>query len=467
MGTRSFRPTVTGNVHAVSSGQYLATAAGFRILEQGGNAIDAGVAAGIALNVVLPASTSFGGVAPILIYSATDKKVHSISGLGRWPAEASASFFIERRGGKMAPGVERCVVPAAAHAWMTALIEHGTMSFEQVVTPALELARDGFIVSQTLANNFAGCVEYFEQWPTSAAVYAPNGSPLKQGEVSVNTALARTFERLIATEKANAHLGREVAICAAREYFYEGPIAEELVSFVREAGGFLSADDMASFQAGHEPPVSGKFHEYEVFTNGPWCQGPVFAQTLQMLADDDLAGMGHNSADYIHLLAEALKLSFADRDAYYGDPDHVDVPMAGLLDSGYTAGRRREIDFSSATPAMPAAGDPWPFEGRSRPDDYSYEPPLPVRGSSEPDTSYACAVDRWGNMFSVTPSDTLAMAPVAPSLGFTPSGRGTQSWLDPSPPLGAYAGQTAATDAERPARLQGRQAVDALRHPGR
>ena len=240
MGTRSFRPTVTGNVHAVSSGQYLATAAGFRILEQGGNAIDAGVAAGIAINVVLPASTSFGGVAPILIYNATDKKVHSISGLGRWPAEASASFFIERRGGKMAPGVERCVVPAAAHAWMTALIEHGTMSFEQVVTPALELARDGFIVSQTLANNFAGCVESFEQWPTSAAIYAPNGGPLQQGEVSVNTALARTFERLIATEKANARLGREEAICAAKEYFYEGPIAEELVSFVREAGGFLS-----------------------------------------------------------------------------------------------------------------------------------------------------------------------------------------------------------------------------------
>ena len=467
MGTRSFRPTVTGNVHAVSSGQYLATAAGFRILEQGGNAIDAGVAAGIALNVVLPASTSFGGVAPILIYSATDKKVHSISGLGRWPAEASASFFIERRGGKMAPGVERCVVPAAAHAWMTALIEHGTMSFEQVVTPALELARDGFIVSQTLANNFAGCVEYFDQWPTSAAIYAPNGSPLKQGEVSVNTALARTFGRLIATEKANAHLGREVAICAAREYFYEGPIAEELVAFVREGGGFLSTDDMASFQAGHEPPVSGKFHEYEVFTNGPWCQGPVFAETLQMLADDDLAGMGHNSADYIHLLAEALKLSFADRDAYYGDPDHVDVPMAGLLDSGYTTGRRAEIDFSRATPAMPAAGDPWPYEGRTRPADYAYEPPPPVRGSS-----------RAGHVVRLR-SRPVGQHVLGDSIGHAVDGPGgAQSGLHaigpghaivarPPPPLGAYAGQTAATDAERPARLQGRQAVDALRHPGR
>ena len=434
MATTSFRPTVTGNVHAVSSGQYLATAAGFRILEQGGNAVDAGVAAGIAINVVLPASTSFGGVAPILIYSARDNKVHSISGLGRWPAESSAAFFIEQRGGKMAPGVERVVVPAAAHAWMTALIEHGTMSFEQVVTPALELSRDGFIVSQTLANNLAGCAEYFDQWPTSAAIYAPKGHPLQQGEVSVNSALARTFERLIETEKAHAHLGREEAIDAARTYFYEGPVAEELVAFVREAGGFLSMDDMATFQAGHEPPVSGSFHEYEVFTNGPWCQGPVFAETLQMLAGDDLAGLGHNSADYIHLVAEALKLSFADRDAYYGDPDHVDVPIAGLLDAGYTTARRGEIDMARATPAMPAAGDPWPYEGRSRPADYAYEPPPPIRGTAEPDTSYACAVDRWGNMFSVTPSDTLSMAPVAPSLGFTPSGRGTQSWLDPRHP---------------------------------
>ena len=113
----------------------------------------------------------------------------------------------------------------------------------------------------------------------------------------MNSALARTFERLIETEKSHAHLGRELAIDAAREYFYQGPIAEELVAFVREAGGFLSTEDMASFQAGHEPPVSGEFHEYEVFTNGPWCQGPVFAETLQMLADDDLAGLGHNSAD--------------------------------------------------------------------------------------------------------------------------------------------------------------------------
>ena len=273
MAPTSFRPTVTGNVHAVASGQYLATAAGFRILEQGGNAIDAGVAAGIAINVVLPASTSFGGVAPILIYSVRDNKVHSISGLGRWPAEASAAFFLEQRGGKMAPGVERCVVPAAAHAWMTALIEHGTMSFEQVVTPALELARDGFIVSQTLANNLAGCAEYFDQWPTSAAIYAPTGAPLQQGEVSVNSALARTFERLIETEKAHAHLGRELAIDAAREYFYKGPIADELVSFVREAGGFLSTEDMASFQAGHEPPVSGEFHEYEVLHERPVVPG--------------------------------------------------------------------------------------------------------------------------------------------------------------------------------------------------
>ncbi len=420
--------------HAVSSGHGLATAAGFRMLEQGGNAIDAGVAAGIALNVVLPASTSFGGVAPILIYSASEDEVFSISGLGRWPAEASIEHFTERRGGKMEPGVERCVTPAAAGAWMTALARHGTMTFEQVVTPSLELMRNGFIVDRVLAGNLASCTEHLRQWPSSGAIYAPNGVPLREGERLVNPDMARTFQRLIEAERANAHLGREQAIAAARSLFYKGAIAEAIVAFVRESGGFLSMKDLADFQVGHEQPVSGSFREYQVFANGPWCQGPVFAQTLQTLAGDDLTTLGHNSADYVHLLAEALKLSFADRDAFYGDPDHVDVPINGLLDPAYAADRRGKVDHDTASPAMPAAGDPWQYEGRSQPDGYAYEPPPPVRGSAEPDTSYACAVDRWGNMFSATPSDTLSMAPVVPGLGFTPSGRGTQSWLDPNHP---------------------------------
>ena len=420
--------------HAVASGHSLATKAGFRILQQNGNAVDAGVAAGIALNVVLPASTSFGGVAPILIYSKAEDRVFSISGLGRWPAQASIEYFLEQKNGKMEPGVERCVVPAAADAWMTALARHGTMTFEQVVAPALELAQNGFIVDTVLAGNLAQCAQYLLQWPTSGSIYAPRGTPLRQGERLVNTDLAKTFQRLIKAERENAHLGREQAIAAARALFYEGPIAQELVAFVRQQGGFLSIEDMAAFRVGNEPPVSGSFNQYQVFANGPWCQGPVFPQTLQMLAHDDLASLGHNSADYLHLLAETLKLAFADRDAFYGDPDRVDVPIEGLMDPNYAAQRRKEARANRASPAMPPPGNPWSYEGRRPPTEYAYQPPPPVPGSAEPDTSYACTVDRFGNMFSATPSDTLSMAPVVPGLGFTPSGRGTQSWLDPRHP---------------------------------
>ncbi len=421
-----------GSTHAVSTGHYLATAAGYRILEQGGNAIDAGVAAGICLNVVLPTSTSFGGVAPILIYSAEAKRVASISGLGRWPRAASLEHFVENRGGTIPQGVERVVVPAAAGAWMTALIEHGTMSFEQVVTPALEYARDGIAVGAALAKNMASFAAEAEQWPTRAEAYAQDGRLPGLGERLRQPALARTFERLIEVEKKNASLGREQAIEAAREFFYKGEIAEEVVEFVQAGGGFLSMTDMDEFSVGHEPPETGQFHEYEVYTNGPWCQGPAFAETVQLLAGDDLKRLGHNTADYIHLAAEALKLSFSDRDAFYGDPDFVDVPMRGLLSEDYTQTRRHDIDMDRAWPAMPDAGDPWRFEGRSQPAGYAYEPPPPVWGDAEPDTSYACVVDRWGNMFSATPSDGATA--VVPSLGFTPSTRGSQSWLDPRHP---------------------------------
>lgn len=412
----------------MSSGHYLATAAGYRILEQGGNATDAGVAAGICLNVVLPSSTNIGGVAPMLIYSADQKKVSSISGLGRWPKSVTLEHFTDTRGGTIPPGVERMIVPAAADAWMTALIEHGTMSFEQVVKPALEYARDGIAVGANLAKTMANFAEDADQWPTRTEAYATEGIFPGLGERLQQPALARTFERLIEVEKKNTSLGRDQAIQAARDFFYRGEIAEEIVDFVKEGGGFLSMSDMADFSVGHEPPETGTFNEYEVYTNGPWCQGPAFAETVQLLAGDDLKRMGHNTADYIHLVAEALKLSFSDRDAFYGDPDFIDVPMRGLLSADYTKARRLDIDPGRAWPAMPDAGDPWRFEGRSQPNDYAYEPPLPVYGDTEPDTSYASVIDRWGNMFSATPSD--GDSAVVPSLGFTPSTRGTQSWLD-------------------------------------
>ena len=431
-GIPSFRPTLTGNTHAVSTGHYLATAAGYRILEQGGNATDAGVAAGISLNVVLPGSTSFGGVAPILICDAETRVVSSISGLGRWPRSVKLDHFVRSRGGKIPQGVERVVVPAAAAAWMTALIQHGTMSFEQVITPALEYARDGIAVGHVLANTMSTFDEQSDKWPTRTEAFSENGSLPRLGETLHQPQLASTFQRLIDIEKKNKSLGRERAIEAALELFYKGEIAQEIVSFVQGGGGFLSMSDMEEFEVGHEPPEIGRFNEFEVYTNGPWSQGPVFAETIQLLAGDDLKGLGHNSADYIHLLAEALKISFSDRDAFYGDPDFIDVPMRGLLSEAYAKSRRADIDISRATPAMPDAGDPWSFEDRSEPQDYSYQPPLPIEGDAEPDTSYASVIDRWGNMFSATPSDGATA--VVPSLGFTPSTRGSQSWLDENHP---------------------------------
>jgi gamma-glutamyltranspeptidase/glutathione hydrolase len=421
-----------GGTHAVSAGHYLATAAGYRILEQGGNAIDAGVAAGISLNVVLPSSTSFGGVAPILIYKSSEKRVSSISGLGRWPRAATLEHFVDKRGGTIPQGVERVVVPASADAWMTALIEHGTMSFEQVVTPALEYARDGIAVGAVLAKTMASFASTAEQWPTRTEAFATEGEFPGIGERLRQPALARTFERLIEVERNNDSLGRERAIEAARDYFYKGEIAEEIVSFVQAEGGFLSMADMAEFKVGHESPETGQFHNFEVYTNGPWSQGPALAEAAQILAGDDLGRMGHNSADYVHVVSEALKLSFADRDAFYGDPDFVDVPMRGLLNDEYCRSRRDQIDPGRAWPAMPDAGDPWKFEGRSQPEGYSYQAPPPLDGDAEPDTSYACVVDRWGNMFSATPSDGATA--VVPSLGFTPSTRGSQTWLDPKHP---------------------------------
>lgn len=433
------RPTILCSEHAVSSGHYLATAAAFRILENGGNAIDAGVAAGIALNVVLPGSTSFGGVAPILIYSAKEKEVSSISGLGYWPKSASIQHFKEKRKGVIPEGVERMVVPAAPDAWMTALAKHGTMTFEQIVTPAMEYANEGIAIGESLSATLETFHGQMGLWPTRDEIFAPGRKKLGVGDVLKQPALANTFKRLIEMERASECKGRVDAIKAARNIFYKGEIAQEIANFVQENGGFLSFEDLNSFKVGRELPVSVNYDRYKIFTNGPWCQGPVFAETLKILSSDDLRSLGHNSVDYIHLVAEALKLSFADRDAFYGDPNFVDVPIEGLLSKDYCNSRRNEIDASKAFPAMPPYGDPWMFEGRAQPSSFSYVQPDPVYGNSEPDTSYVCVIDRWGNMFSATPSD--GQTAIVPELGFTPSTRGSQTWLDPNHPSALVPGK--------------------------
>ena len=440
LGIRTYRPLVTGAQHVVSSGHYLATSAGFRILEQGGNATDAGVAAGIAINVTLPQWTGFGGVAPIIIHDAASGDTVSISGLGRFPKAASIDYFNKNCGGELPPGVLRTVTPAAADAWITALRLYGTMSFEQVVTPALELAEGGFPIPATLQSALArtgdsliGDSDGDGRWPSTSAVFFPGGRRPDIGDILVQKDLARTFHRLIEVERDHAGQGRGAALQAARDYFYRGDIAEEIARFVQKEGGLLTMEDLAEFSVGVETPPSIDYKGIQVYACGPWCQGPMNLHALKILEGFDLRGMGHNTAAYAHTVLEALKLAFSDRDAYYGDPDFVDVPLEGLISESYAQERRAAIDAGRASPEMPLPGDPWPHQGMPARNGQPARPDL-VAGGLPADTSYACVVDRWGNAFSATPSDSFGTSPIIPGLGFIASSRGSQTWLDPQHP---------------------------------
>ena len=446
-GLTSYRPAITGTTHMVSSGHWLATAAGYRILEQGGNAIDAGVAAGIVLGTVLPHWVSFGGVAPMIIHRADRGETVSIDGLGRWPSAANIEYFNSHSGGEIRSGVLQCITPGAPDAYFSALKKYGSMSFEQIVTPALELAETGFPTSislkealeigtaQTTAfelrtgSGTQGAEGNIHTWPSTNSIFMPDGKVPAIGQVIFQKDLAKTFSRLIAVERSKSNKGREAALEATRDFFYKGEIAKEITDFIQSQGGLLSMADMASYRVLIEPPTTGHFRDVEIRTCGPWSQGPVNIQALQILESFDLKSMGHNSADYLHVIIEALKLSFADREAFYGDPEFVDVPINGLTSKGYAAMRHQTIDMMNAFPEMPAAGDPWPYQGDNR----SGIPRSPAQkdGPLQPDTSYACTVDRWGNAFSITPSDGIYGAPIVPGLGMIASARGSQSWLDP------------------------------------
>lgn len=435
-GIDTYRPPIMGVTHMVSAGHFLAAAAGYRVLEEGGNAVDAGVASGIVINVVLPENTNFGGVAPIMIYQASSDEVVTISGLGRWPRAASIDYFLTHVNGEIPLAITRSVVPSAPDAWMTAVEKYGTMTFEQVVMPALELAEQGFPLSALTqigiaqhANPPEGGMPF--RFPTTQEIFMPNGRVPEIGERFVQQDLARTFRRLIDVERANASKGRAAAIRAARDLFYKGEIAQEIAQFSAEQGGLMSFEDLRDFSVGIEAPVQGRFRDVTVYTCGPWCQGPVVAQTLQMLEDDDVHALGHNSPDYIHLVAEALNLAFSDREHFYGDPDFVDVPIDTLLSKSYTRARRQCIDMHRAVGAMPPPGDPWSCNG---PSGKTSSATPSVRGEHAYDTSYTCVVDKWGNAFSATPSDVTFWTPIVPGLGLIMSGRGSQSWLDPDHP---------------------------------
>jgi gamma-glutamyltranspeptidase/glutathione hydrolase len=403
--------------------------------ELGGNAIDAGVATALAQAVLEFQDYGFGGEAPILVYSSSIRSVVAINGNTRMPAAATPEWF-HRRGIEMIPGdgFLPAGVCAAPDALMTALSLFGTLTLEQVLTPGLELAANGFPMYEGMRNAIIACESRFRnEWPSSAALLLPEGKVPAVGVLWKNPGLAQTFEKLIEAERNARSKGRKQALRAARDRFYRGDIARDIVSFqqhtrVRDANGYessglLAEDDFAAFETQLEEAVSVNYRGLDVYKCGPWSQGPVLLQQLNLLEAFDLKALGHNSADYIHVIVEAAKLAFADREYYYGDPAVVFVPLSGLLSKDYAANRRALIDMQKASLEL-RPGNPHTHEG------FRPEPPFATLQPWEGGTTGTRAIDAEGNMFSAAPSGGwFQSSPVIPGLGFSLGTRGQMFWL--------------------------------------
>ena len=431
----SHRPQVSAREAMVASGHHYASQAGLRILEKGGNAIDAGVAAGICLSVLHSDMVSFLGVAPTMIYLAKERRVLTISGLGRWPKAASIEWFEKNCNGEIPAGVRRAVTPAAIDAWLTALARYGTMSFVEVAQDAVSLAEDGFPMHHFMYDHIKSAEQDYYRWESTRSVYFPGGELIPVGGRVRIPDLAETMRRMVRAEQ-RAGGGRTGGVRAARDEVYTGETARLMIDFIQREGGLMTMEDLADFHVLEEEPVVTEFLGHQVYACGPWCQGPTLLEAMNILANFDLLALGHNSAGYLHALMSALNLAFADREAFIGDPEFVDVPIDGLLSKEYAAKQAERVDMNQAFSDMPEPGDPWAQQGGAHPWRYDGAHRVPQASGAEyqHDTSYCTAVDSEGNAFSCTPSDPANSMPFVPGVGATVSGRGSQSWLDPAHP---------------------------------
>jgi len=431
MGWRA-RPDAMGTAWAVSAGHPLAAQAASQTLAAGGNAVDAGVAGGICLGVVHPDIVNFAGVAPTLVFDVAAREAVSVAGVGPWPRRATLEFFARECAGEIPEGILRTVVPGAPDAWITLLERHGTIGFAEAAAPAIRLAREGFPMGRFVAQTLAQYENAYRRWPSSAAIFLPGGRTPRVGERFVQDDWARTLTFLADEDlRARTDGGRAAGLAAVRHAFYRGDVAARIAAYHQQEGGLLTREDLASFHVEVERPSRTEFRGHQVLTGGFWGQGPVLLQMLNLMAPIDLARLRHNSAAYVHILVEAMKVAFADREAYYGDPHHVDVPAAALLDLAYADRRRTLVREAQAWPDLPPAGDP----RRGLAVRSAGAAAAPTGGSNGVlGTSYIAVVDAAGNAFSCTPSDVSTDTPVIPGLGFPISSRGSQSWLDPAHP---------------------------------
>jgi gamma-glutamyltranspeptidase/glutathione hydrolase len=444
-GTAAQRPMVAGRNAGVSAGHPLTTAAAFEILQRGGNAFDAGVAAMLVGGVVEQDLYSIGGEGLVLVYPMKERKVTSIVGQG-WAPKAATIDWYESRGKTLeGKGLDPAVVPGALHAALTVLERFGTMSFEEVSARAIEYARDGFPLRPRTVATIERNLDFIHEWPANEKFWLkPDGSSYQAGETIAFPTMARTLTRMVEAERDARVNGREAGIAAARDRFYKGDIAKEMVAFLQEHGSPFELEDFSEFYARVEEPTSTTYRGYTVYKQSFNSQGPALLQTLNLLETFDLESMGQDSADYLHVLVEALKLAYADRDTYYADPDFVEIPAVGLLSKDYARERAKLIDMSQSSRDF-RAGDPLPFDpdvkewpywvaGREATSDGASEvDEEALEASALKDTTHIAIIDRAGNIFDSTPSGGwITGGVILGETGIPMSIRGEQFWLDPT-----------------------------------
>jgi gamma-glutamyltranspeptidase/glutathione hydrolase len=443
------RPAVAGPSGGVSAGHPLTSAAAFATLLKGGNAFDAGVAALLVGGVVEQDLYSLGGEALVLVYPRTEGKVTSVVGQGWAPKAVSVDWYLSRKKTLLGEGLDPAVVPGALHGALTVLDKWGTMSFEQVATPAIDYAERGFPLRVSTARAIVNQKPLIDKWPTNQKTwYKSDGSYYKAGDTIRLPALARTLERMVEAERAAKGKGRSAGIVAARDRFYKGDIAREMVAFLQAHQAPFELSDFSEFFARIEAPAHTTYRGYTVYKHGFGSQGPFLLQTLNILEQFDLKTMGYASADYLHTVTEAMKLAYADRDTYYADPAFVKAPEQGLLSKEYARERARLINRARASRAL-VAGDPMKYDDQVKTWTYwRANIPEPSTGSAPPladlqaslgldsagvskDTTHIAVVDKDGNVFDATPSGGwITGAVILGDTGIGMSVRGEQFFLD-------------------------------------
>jgi gamma-glutamyltranspeptidase / glutathione hydrolase len=460
--TFTTRPQLEGTFGVVAATHWIATAVGMAMLEKGGNAFDAAVATAFTLQVVEPHLNGPGGDVPVIVHDVRRGKTEVICGQGVAPAGATIAHY-RSEGLDLVPGTGllAACVPGTFETWMLLLRDFGTMPLAEVLSPAIGYAQCGHpLLERTNATIGTVAALFREHWPSSAAVYLPNNQVPPTGTLFTNAALAATYARIV-KEAENAGGDRTAQIERARQSWSHGFVAEAVDRFCRTQEimdtsgarhhGVLTADDMARWTPHIEAPLTYDYKNYTVCKTGPWGQGPVTLQQLALLKGFDLDGLDPAGPDFIHLLVECSKLAYADREAFYGDPDFVEVPMATLLSDAYNSARRKLISNEASLELRPGSiegfGAVVKLRRESAHDGGSMaagagEPTVGRLGGTRGDTVHFDIVDQSGNMVSATPSGGwLHSSPVIPELGFCLGTRAQMFWLEEGHPAALAPGK--------------------------